>query len=119
MFAGLGCFVSSMITLLIFFPRSIVREAGYKPKVSSSVGQSPKSPPITPPLRAPQMFKPVRVVATIIFLLSIGLIFVGAFVIKIGVSAFSLLLLLLYTSARHVEAAADIFRLALRPTSRF
>ena len=51
--AGLGCFVSSMITLLIFFPRSIVREAGYKPKVSSSVGQSPKSPPITPPLRAP------------------------------------------------------------------
>ena len=53
MFAGLGCFVSSMITLLIFFPRSIVREAGYKPKVSSSVGQSPKSPPITPPLRAP------------------------------------------------------------------
>ncbi|KAI0690764.1 hypothetical protein C8T65DRAFT_745676 [Cerioporus squamosus] len=53
MFAGLGCFVSSMITLLIFFPRSIVREAGYKPKVSSTLAHSPKSPPITPPLRAP------------------------------------------------------------------
>ncbi|RPD69006.1 hypothetical protein L226DRAFT_563597 [Lentinus tigrinus ALCF2SS1-7] len=50
MIAGLGCFVSSMITLLIFFPRSIVREAGYKPKVASSLGaHSPKSPPITPP----------------------------------------------------------------------
>ena len=32
------------------------------------------------------MFKPVRVVATIVFLAMIGLIFVGAFVIKIGVS---------------------------------
>lgn len=28
-----------------------------------------------------QMFKPVRVVATIVFLASIGLVFVGAFVI--------------------------------------
>ena len=33
------------------------------------------------------MFKPVRVVATIIFLASIGLIFVGAFVIRSDVSA--------------------------------
>lgn len=33
-----------------------------------------------------QMFKPVRVVATILFLGSIGLIFVGAFVIKSDVS---------------------------------
>lgn len=33
-----------------------------------------------------QMFKPVRVVATIIFLGTIGLVFVGAFVIKIAVS---------------------------------
>lgn len=32
------------------------------------------------------MFKPVRVVATIIFFLSIALIFVGAFVIGSGVS---------------------------------
>ena len=32
------------------------------------------------------MFKPVRVIATIVFLAMIGLIFVGAFVIKIGVS---------------------------------
>ncbi|KAI0774897.1 hypothetical protein BD413DRAFT_472444 [Trametes elegans] len=50
MFGGIGCFVSSMITLLIFFPRSIVREAGYKPKLasaasfSSSAPASPKSP---------------------------------------------------------------------------
>lgn len=33
------------------------------------------------------MFKPVRVVATIVFLAMIGLIFVGAFVIKIDVSS--------------------------------
>lgn len=32
------------------------------------------------------MFKPVRIVATIVFLAMIGLIFVGAFVIKIDVS---------------------------------
>ncbi|ELU40143.1 Got1 domain-containing protein [Rhizoctonia solani AG-1 IA] len=32
------------------------------------------------------MFKPVRVVATIVFFATIGLVFVGAFVIKIGVS---------------------------------
>ncbi|KAJ8093115.1 hypothetical protein PM082_020600 [Marasmius tenuissimus] len=31
------------------------------------------------------MFKPVRIIATIIFLASIGLIFVGAFVIENGV----------------------------------
>ena len=51
MLAGIGCFVSSMITLLIFFPRSIVRESGYKPKISSSIAHSPKSPPATPPSR--------------------------------------------------------------------
>lgn len=33
------------------------------------------------------MFKPVRIVATIVFLLMIGLIFVGAFAIKIDVSS--------------------------------
>jgi hypothetical protein len=33
-----------------------------------------------------QMFKPVRVVATIVFLASIGLVFVGAFVIRSEVS---------------------------------
>ncbi|EJF60713.1 hypothetical protein DICSQDRAFT_155625 [Dichomitus squalens LYAD-421 SS1] len=52
MLAGLGCFVSSMITLLIFFPRSIVRESGYKPKVSSTILHSPKSSPVTPPSRS-------------------------------------------------------------------
>ncbi|KAI0819196.1 hypothetical protein BC628DRAFT_1085741 [Trametes gibbosa] len=50
MISGVGCFVSTMITLLIFFPRSIVREAGYKPKLSSTLSPtSPKSSPITPP----------------------------------------------------------------------
>ncbi|GBE80809.1 predicted protein [Sparassis crispa] len=49
MIAGIGCFVSSTITLLIFFPRSIIREAGYKPKPSSTAANSPKSAPITPP----------------------------------------------------------------------
>ncbi|OSC96164.1 hypothetical protein PYCCODRAFT_297874 [Trametes coccinea BRFM310] len=54
MIAGIGCFVSSMITLLIFFPRSIVREAGYKPRLSSTIPgpMSPKSPPTTPPSQA-------------------------------------------------------------------
>ena len=38
------------------------------------------------------MFKPVRIVATIVFLAMIGLIFVGAFVIKIDVSPPQILL---------------------------
>lgn len=33
----------------------------------------------------PQMFKPVRVVATIVLIASIGLVFVGAFVLRNGV----------------------------------
>ena len=37
-----------MFTLLIFFPRSITRESGYKPKISSTVQTSPKSPDTTP-----------------------------------------------------------------------
>ncbi|KAF9262679.1 hypothetical protein L218DRAFT_903711 [Marasmius fiardii PR-910] len=36
MLGGIGCFVSSAITLLIFFPRSITRESGYKAKLSST-----------------------------------------------------------------------------------
>lgn len=32
MLGGIGCIVSSIITLLIFFPRSIAKEAGYKPR---------------------------------------------------------------------------------------
>ncbi|KAH0588538.1 hypothetical protein H2248_004366 [Termitomyces sp. 'cryptogamus'] len=35
MMGAIGCTVSSAITLLIFFPRSITRESGYKTKVSS------------------------------------------------------------------------------------
>lgn len=37
---------------------------------------------------APQMFKPVRIIATIVFLGSIALVFVGAFVIKNDVRIF-------------------------------
>jgi hypothetical protein len=33
-----------------------------------------------------QMFNPVRVVATIVFIATVGLVFVGAFVIRISVS---------------------------------
>ncbi|KAF7797148.1 hypothetical protein EIP86_008340 [Pleurotus ostreatoroseus] len=50
MIAGIGCFISTMITLLIFFPRSIVKESGYKPKLPTVVNSSPKSPAYTPPL---------------------------------------------------------------------
>ncbi|KAK7472276.1 hypothetical protein VKT23_000397 [Stygiomarasmius scandens] len=35
MLGGVGCFVSSAITFLIFFPRSITRESGYRAKISS------------------------------------------------------------------------------------
>ncbi|GJE98189.1 hypothetical protein PsYK624_144110 [Phanerochaete sordida] len=49
MMAGIGCFVSTTITLLIFFPRSVTSEAGYKPKLPTSVGSSsPKSMPPSP-----------------------------------------------------------------------
>ncbi|GLB37909.1 hypothetical protein LshimejAT787_0409600 [Lyophyllum shimeji] len=36
MMGGIGCFISSAITLLIFFPRSITRESGYHPKAHSA-----------------------------------------------------------------------------------
>ncbi|KAF8058689.1 hypothetical protein FPV67DRAFT_1785750 [Lyophyllum atratum] len=35
MMGGIGCFISSAITLLIFFPRSITRESGYQTKAHS------------------------------------------------------------------------------------
>ncbi|KAF9515362.1 hypothetical protein BS47DRAFT_793855 [Hydnum rufescens UP504] len=37
---GIGMVVSSTVTLLIFFPRSIEREAGYKPQLKFSSGKS-------------------------------------------------------------------------------
>ncbi|KAK0212324.1 hypothetical protein DFS33DRAFT_1280685 [Desarmillaria ectypa] len=43
MIGGIGCFVSSAITLLIFFPRSITRESGYMSK-----NISPPPPPAAP-----------------------------------------------------------------------
>ncbi|KAF9529757.1 hypothetical protein CPB83DRAFT_753202, partial [Crepidotus variabilis] len=43
MTGAIGCFVSSAITLLIFFPRSITREEGYRAKVVSP-HQSDKAP---------------------------------------------------------------------------
>jgi hypothetical protein len=36
MLGGIGCFVSSAITLFIFFPRSVTREIGYRVKISST-----------------------------------------------------------------------------------
>ncbi|KAI0785750.1 hypothetical protein C8Q75DRAFT_308037 [Abortiporus biennis] len=54
MLAGIGCFASSAITLLIFFPRSIIKEAGYKPKLATTLPNSPKSNPITPPFTSPR-----------------------------------------------------------------
>uniref|UniRef100_A0A0W0EX15 Transmembrane protein n=1 Tax=Moniliophthora roreri TaxID=221103 RepID=A0A0W0EX15_MONRR len=41
MLGGIGCFVSSAITLLIFFPRSITRESGYRAKISSTPSADP------------------------------------------------------------------------------
>jgi len=38
---GIGCFISSTITLLIFFPRSITQEAGYRAKVPDMSVKSP------------------------------------------------------------------------------
>ncbi|KAI0684001.1 hypothetical protein BC835DRAFT_1392312 [Cytidiella melzeri] len=46
---GIGCFVSTTITLLIFFPRSMVKESGYKPRPPTTMN-SPKSQPVTPPI---------------------------------------------------------------------
>ncbi|EIN06437.1 hypothetical protein PUNSTDRAFT_105437 [Punctularia strigosozonata HHB-11173 SS5] len=47
--AAVGCFASSTITLLIFFPRSITRESGYKPKEPS---------PLRTPTTTAQPFAP-------------------------------------------------------------
>ncbi|KAI0076410.1 hypothetical protein K474DRAFT_1565450, partial [Panus rudis PR-1116 ss-1] len=43
MIAGIGCFVSTTITLLIFFPRSITKEVGYRPRAPTTAANSPKS----------------------------------------------------------------------------
>jgi hypothetical protein len=49
---GIGCFVSSAITLLIFFPRSITQEEGYRPGAMSVAAKPPMtsshSYPISP-----------------------------------------------------------------------
>lgn len=50
MIGGIGCFVSTTITLLIFFPRSIIKEAGYRPKAPSTIATSPKSFTTSPPI---------------------------------------------------------------------
>ncbi|KAF8911566.1 hypothetical protein CPB84DRAFT_1671675 [Gymnopilus junonius] len=49
MMGGIGCFISSAITLLIFFPRSITRESGYKAKIISGPHLA-KAPAATSPL---------------------------------------------------------------------
>ncbi|PPQ72203.1 hypothetical protein CVT25_006597 [Psilocybe cyanescens] len=49
MMGGIGCFISSAITLLIFFPRSITRESGYKAKIVTP-HNSAKAPSVASPL---------------------------------------------------------------------
>jgi len=41
---GIGMVSSSMLTLLIFFPRSIERESGYKPRGKSASGEAAQNP---------------------------------------------------------------------------
>lgn len=50
MVGGIGCVTSSVITLLVFFPRSIQKEAGYQPRNKSSIttGERPLNPPASP-----------------------------------------------------------------------
>jgi len=48
MIGGIGCFISSAITLLIFFPRSITRESGYKAKIISPQIHAKVPMPISP-----------------------------------------------------------------------
>ncbi|KIM40373.1 hypothetical protein M413DRAFT_178223 [Hebeloma cylindrosporum] len=50
MMGGIGCFISSAITLLIFFPRSITRESGYKAKIISPQMSGKVPIPTSPPL---------------------------------------------------------------------
>ncbi|KAG8793525.1 hypothetical protein FRC16_010919, partial [Serendipita sp. 398] len=49
MVGGIGCIVSSILTLLIFFPRSIAKEAGYKAKTVSLTSRgTTHNPPQSP-----------------------------------------------------------------------
>ncbi|KAF4593119.1 hypothetical protein EYR38_008829 [Pleurotus pulmonarius] len=49
MTGGIGCFVSSGITLMIFFPRSITQEEGYKARdASPNSGKAPTVAPTSP-----------------------------------------------------------------------
>ncbi|KAF9453515.1 hypothetical protein P691DRAFT_658159 [Macrolepiota fuliginosa MF-IS2] len=48
MMGGIGCFVSSAITLLIFFPRSFAHEAGYKSKIQTPLNSSNVASASTP-----------------------------------------------------------------------
>lgn len=57
MMGGIGCFISSAITLLIFFPRSITQESGYKARVESQQ-MSGKPPTVSSPL--PDYYQHVR-----------------------------------------------------------
>ncbi|KAH6910415.1 hypothetical protein BKA70DRAFT_1273055 [Coprinopsis sp. MPI-PUGE-AT-0042] len=41
MLGGIGCFISSGITLLIFFPRSVAQESGYRARVISPEASKP------------------------------------------------------------------------------
>ncbi|KAF7294047.1 hypothetical protein MKEN_01451100 [Mycena kentingensis (nom. inval.)] len=50
MTGGIGCFISSAITMLIFFPRSMTTEAGYKAQAVSQHQHSKARAAVTTPL---------------------------------------------------------------------
>ncbi|KAF5375521.1 hypothetical protein D9615_009208 [Tricholomella constricta] len=52
MMGGIGCFISSAITLLVFFPRSITQESGYHTKAHSHSLQNTHSTKTPPPTSA-------------------------------------------------------------------
>lgn len=65
MLGGIGCFVSSFITLLIFFPRSLTRELGYttalipssivdKPQIRASIDYGTDSQHMSSPMHVPK-----------------------------------------------------------------
>jgi len=49
MMAGFGCFFSSALTLLIFFPRSLTLEAGYTARIATPVQSGVQQTPPTSP----------------------------------------------------------------------
>ncbi|KAI0041086.1 hypothetical protein FA95DRAFT_771740 [Auriscalpium vulgare] len=57
MISAIGQFISSSITLLIFFPRSVTKEAGYRHKAPST-GTASLLPPVSPKFHSPNSSRP-------------------------------------------------------------